>query len=644
MEVKEVADIWALSFQEHADLFAQMKEKLNKSPEAASLLFPDFCRLLEGKGTNPDMLPDAVEVFALMTKSLSKPQIKEMVDKIDEMGSGILLDRGAIAICIQNPECSEIIFDRMADKVKKIPYQDDLQNFFAPFMKNMTAAVIHANDDAASAMLDKVNDFEPALQGMFFSGYGKIYAEKPSMREKMWEKITAYKPKKTADFCRLYRNLAVIAEADDSKIPDCLAVIRANIRNIRQDASALTTAYEVLGMIREDYPDKDKVDDVIKLGMKHRANNSTSKRIACGKMGKTDEFTSSSYVGQRVSKTESNPYGFVDVDEVDTDDASILFLGGNGTISEQRANGYLSSVESLLKKREVKGKVALYVAIYDFGEVGEQQVSFDDKLARQKMMQDYHHDIKPDSQPNEDTLHPFYIEKLFKKAFLNRISNKDGKRLSVDEACRRIRKMTVVAHCHGAYTFLKLEEKMQEKMLELGYSAQERAKVQHELLCVAHSPYAPLGVSKSTMISFVSAKDKDIHHYNNLEKEVRIMSKKDEVMLSYFPEKQGEMFLTPTMGKVSQHNFIGYDTSYGGLSKEGQAVLGLAGNAIVNGVKNSMSGEPLPSVKDVVCGDNEKFREFFDTLKENGIKMWQKIIEKASQRLRITGSERLVQR
>lgn len=644
MEVKEVADIWALSFQEHADLFAQMKEKLNKSSEAAISLFPDFCRLLEGKGTNPDMIPDAVEVFTLMTKSLSKPQIKEMVDKIDEMGNGVLLDRGAIAICIQNPKCSEIIFDRMADKIKKIPYQDDLQNFFAPFMKNMTAAVIHANDDAASAMLDKVNDFEPALQGMFFSGYGKIYAEKPSMREKMWEKITAYKPKKTADFCRLYQNLAVIADADESRVSDCLGVIKANIRNIRQDVSALTKAYEVLGYIREDYLDKDKVDDVIKLGMKHRANNSTSKRIACAKMGKSDEFTSSSYVGQRVSKTESNPYGFVDVDEVDTDDASILFLGGNGTISEQRANGYLSSVESLLKKNKVEGKIALYVAIYDFGEVGEQQVSFDDKLARQKMMQDYHHDIKLDRQPNDDTLHPFYVDNLFKKAFLNRISDKEGKRLSVDEACKRIRKMTVVTHCHGAYTFIKLEEKMQEKMLELGYSAQERAKIQHELLCVAHSPYAPLGVSKSTMISFVSAKDKDIHHYNNFEKEIHMMSKKDEVLLSYFPEKRGEMFLTPTMGRVSQHNFFGYDTTYSGLSKEGQVMLGFAGSAIVNGVKNSMSGEPLPLVKDIVCGDNEKFREFFDVLQENGAKMWQEVSVKSSQRLKKTGSERLSQR
>ncbi|MBP5399891.1 MAG: hypothetical protein J6Y53_05720 [Alphaproteobacteria bacterium] len=635
MEVKEVADIEALSFLEHADLFRQMREKLNKNPELASSLFPDFCRLLEGKGSRFDMIPDAADVFALMTKDLSKPQIKEMIAKIDEEEKGILIDRGAVFICAQNPKCSEIIFDRMVDKIKKIPYRDDLQGFYAPFIKNMTTAVIHATDDETSAMIKKTDNLEPELKGMFFAQLGKIYTEKPSMRDEVWDKIKKFTPKKTTDFCRLYQNIAIIANEDERKIPECLDIMCAYIRSIRQDASALTMAYEVLGSIREDYPDKNRIDDIIKQGMRNRANNSASKRIACRKMGRSDEFASSSYVGQRVGKTESNPYGFVSVDEVDTDDNSILFLGGNGTISEQRANGYLSPLEALLRANGVNEDVALYVAVYDFGEMNNQGPSFDDKLARQKMMQDYHHDIKLDRQPNDDTLHPFYVDNLFKKMFLNRISDKDGKRLSVDEACRRIRKMTVLAHCHGAYTFLKLEEKMQEKMVELGYSAQEREKIQHELLCVAHSPYAPLGVSKSTMISFVSAKDKDIQHYNNFEKEIRVMSIKDEVMLSYFPEKQGEMFLTPTMGRVSQHNFLGYNLNHSGLSKEGQVILGMAGNAIVNGVKNSISGKSLPSVKDIVCGNNEKFREFFEVLKENGVKMWQKVRENALLRLKI---------
>lgn len=105
------------------------------------------------------------------------------------------------------------------------------------------------------------------------------------------------------------------------------------------------------------------------------------------------------------------------------------------------------------------------------------------------------------------------------------------------------------------------------------------------------------------------------------------MSMNNEVMLSYFPKKRGEMFLTPSMGDVEQHNFLGYDTTQKGLSKEGQAILGLSGNVIVNGVRNSLSGEPLPSVRELVCGNDENSLKLFDKLKENGIKIWQKISE-----------------
>ena len=53
--------------------------------------------------------------------------------------------------------------------------------------------------------------------------------------------------------------------------------------------------------------------------------------------------------------------------------------------------------------------------------------------------------------------------------------------------------------------------------------------------------------------------------------------------------------------------------------------MALSGNTIVNGVKNSLSGEPLPPVKDLVCGTDEKYQKLFDKLKDNGEKMWQKM-------------------
>ena len=59
-----------------------------------------------------------------------------------------------------------------------------------------------------------------------------------------------------------------------------------------------------------------------------------------------------------------------------------------------------------------------------------------------------------------DEYNPQYVDGLFEKAILPRISSLNGKeKLSVEEACKRIRKLNIVTHCHGAYVALKLEEK-----------------------------------------------------------------------------------------------------------------------------------------------------------------------------------------
>ena len=76
---------------------------------------------------------------------------------------------------------------------------------------------------------------------------------------------------------------------------------------------------------------------------------------------------------------------------------------------------------------------------------------------------------------------------------------------------KRIRNLTVFAHCHGAYVFLKLEEMMQDKMKELGYTADERNIIQKQLFCVAYAPLTPVGINKSNVINFASAWDDAIN-------------------------------------------------------------------------------------------------------------------------------------
>ena len=631
-EISEIKDIDKLTFSQHWELFRTLQEKAEKSPENVVSLLSDFYRVLEGKGLSSDMLPTAAQTFAVISKNLSQAQITEAFETLHRQNKGILIERGANTICLQNSVCAKPVFNYTVAQVEH--YSGDNKNSIMPAVRNMTTALLCANDEDIHLMLEKINSLAPEVQDLFISSYGKLYAKKTNLREVFWNKIL-HEASATSDFSRLYNNLGEIVSIDDRKIPECLDIIHSTISDSKHNASSLKKAYEVLGKIRSNYAHTENIDEIFMLGLQNVQNSVSSKKAAYRQMGKIDELTSRSFIGQRVEKTGDNPYGFKNIDSITADETAILFLGGNATNSDKRANGYLSSLEKLLETHNIKENVSLYAAIYDFGEMDDRAVAFNDNLARTKLMQDHHRSVKLKKQPNEDTLHPRYVEDLFNKVFLERISDKNGKRLSTEDACAKIRKLTIVAHCHGAYTFLKLEEKMREKMQELGYSSQEQAKIQREVLCVAHAPYAPLGVSKATMISFVSAQDDEISHYNNFEKEIRRMSKNSEVTLSYFSGKQGEMFLTPSMGaEVEQHNFLGYDTTQKGLSKEGQAILGLSGSTIVNGVKNSLSGQPLPEVKELVCGKDEKYQKFFDKLQENGAKIWQKISTNTVMRLK----------
>ena len=51
---------------------------------------------------------------------------------------------------------------------------------------------------------------------------------------------------------------------------------------------------------------------------------------------------------------------------------------------------------------------------------------------------------------------------------------------------------------------------MQQTMKELGFSPAERGQIQKQLLCLACAPSAPLGISKSTLISFASRQDESL--------------------------------------------------------------------------------------------------------------------------------------
>ena len=377
-------------------------------------------------------------------------------------------------------------------------------------------------------------------------------------------------------------------------------------------------------------------------------------------------------IGQRIESSKENPFGFKYVKTIPPDEVAVLFLGGTGTEvkkgGDKSANGYLSTLEKYLKGHgleeilqqqgkspEIRKSIGLYSIIYNFGKdiagraICQTSSARENLYVNHKQILSFHKDeINKDIiRFNEEARNPHYIEELFNMAFLSRICDKNGKRLSLDEACKRTRNLTVCAHCHGAYTFLKIEERMQQMMRSLGYSREESDKIQSQLLCVALAPDAPLGVSKSKMISFASASDMEIrdsyYQKNNFKRIVGLILDLKEadkqrgirtegIRTSYFPGKRGEFFLTERIYKPgddeeslrAEHNFLS-NKDQELLTNGGKTLFNLAANILLSGIESSLRKTPLPSVEELACGHDEENKVAFHRLKRNGDNLWNKI-------------------
>ncbi len=367
---------------------------------------------------------------------------------------------------------------------------------------------------------------------------------------------------------------------------------------------------------------------------------------------------SSIEIGKRTDKTEDNPYGYVKVDSIPKDEVCVLYIGGDGTTTDKAANGYAKII-----KNEILDEISVETPVYSI------KYNFDGhnkSIARQIANIKHRTEVlrsnadieKTLSKATDEEYNPQYVNELFEKVILPRITLLNGKgKLSVDEACKRIRKLNIVAHCHGAYTTLKLEEKMQAVMKELGYSEQDRKKIQSQMLVIAQAPACPLGVSKSQFVSFRSVYDKGIPLKANFfdtylnskkqEEKRRFYAEKKQnkdgiennewfdLKPCFFAKKQGNLFLIkqkykwndddgPFLINDEEHNDVSYSASEQTL--DGKLMAYYAKTILQNGIKNSLKQNdefvPLPPIEDLVLSGNsemqEKEKSAFEKMKQNG--------------------------
>lgn len=297
---------------------------------------------------------------------------------------------------------------------------------------------------------------------------------------------------------------------------------------------------------------------------------------------------------------------------------------------------------------------------YALRNLGELYIAFDgnfDELSRQlgaKMDQEMHKigygdavikkakEIMHGNSISASKLDFQYINDIFTNVMLPRISDNQGRtRLKLNDAVRRVRGLNIVAHCHGAYVALKIEEKTQLKMQELGYTSAEISKVLSQMLVVAHEPSIPMGVAKSRFISFMSANDSMLARPKNWITQYVMSRHADEaddkidsdwLKPMFLSRKNGDVFVihnafTPDelgLPRDEEHNSAHYvgvqnQTKFGGL------MALIAGNIIKNGIENSLANQTgrlksLPRTCELILGgaDAKWLKGVFAIMRQNG--------------------------
>ena len=420
-----------------------------------------------------------------------------------------------------------------------------------------------------------------------------------------------------------YRNLGDFMK----KMPDCDYVLqkfeRAVVSDLNTPASLLC-AFDVLGKIAlEVYPDKEERGRrIIEKGVENPKNSRGSAKTGYRFLERFDKLTSNIIWGKKIQKSDKNKFGWIPNCSVDFEKPCVLCLCGDGAKDEKAASGYASSVYNLLYRNDMENDANVYAVAYDFGDFMKPNI------ARTVQMIEKKHMSRPESfryPPTFDDKNPNYINEIFNKFILPRISKDNGKtRLSTEEAKENIRKMTIFAHCHGAYTALKLEDLTQYKMQELGYHPKEATEIQKQLLVVTQSPYCPLGVSKSTMVSFASADDDEVSHHNHFQKALQKINRMHPIKLSYFPEEKGNLILVGKMGEsFDNHNFWGFEP-LPRMEDDVKLFMIMEGNAVVEGVKRSCENRDIPSVQKLIA-PGERMALLFQKMEENGKNVYSEI-------------------
>ena len=261
------------------------------------------------------------------------------------------------------------------------------------------------------------------------------------------------------------------------------------------------------------------------------------------KKQKTDK--SFAFLIERCSRSEENPYG-IKLSHVDFKRTTVVLLPGtadDGSVLYW-CNGFLKKLsECVFQFLHFEQKdVQVCAAVNHFGKF------FNPDMARKLLYSfylDYHsyteqiHNFDQ-SEICEYTV-PNYVVDLYEQIVLPRLCDEKDHFFPFEKALHNMQKLIVVCYCHGAYTWMKIEEHLNLLLMGSKYSSRQKRRLLKSVTVLAYSPDCPLGFSETQFISIASASDLTIQHGNGF---VRYVHR------GFFVEDFGLSYLAGNWGKV----------------------------------------------------------------------------------------------
>lgn len=215
---------------------------------------------------------------------------------------------------------------------------------------------------------------------------------------------------------------------------------------------------------------------------------------------------------------KSDHWEIIDLDTYALERPVVVCIGGNGTVSDESANGVCKLVEDYLQllfksggKNRVYENVDIISAVYPVSEQGKGVFSKDDT--------------------NE------FVDKFLIKL----LQDENDELVPLGEACRRLSQVTFFTFCRGHLEVDKIMKALYKELKVLGYSQQERDVL---MLSAFEISFAPLTYGSLIPVAFVDSKQDQMLNaaWKNNETSIHIDDNLNGIAVRY--EKYGDPLLS----------------------------------------------------------------------------------------------------